>query len=205
MQTSLAVLVTMICSASSLAQEQKNAKPISAVLVIVNERGNPKLKKISFSTLRKIYNCEIKNWKNVPGSDRTDPILAYASDEISEASLLFKRLVGNVQLANCVSLISGLQSDRIIASGLAALPPDSKAKEVLQGIGIISADLKEIPKGVRVLAVSDNNAKPAGPFVAPTEEAIRSHVYPLAEKGAEHSKQHSARSGRRPVGVMLDR
>jgi ABC-type phosphate transport system substrate-binding protein len=197
-------LTTLICGAAAAGQEPNGRKPVSGVLVIVNERGNPKLKKISFSTLRKIYNCEIKSWKDVPGSDRTDPILAYASDESSEVSLFFMRRVGKVQLANCVTVISGQQSDKIIASGLAALPANSNVKEVVQGVGIISADLPEIPKGVRVLSVSDNNKKPAGPYITPSPEAIRTQTYPLSQKSIEHTDRGSEQKAGRPLEAMVE-
>lgn len=198
-------LFGLMFSASAAAQESGSQKPVSAVLVIVNERGNPKLTKISFRTLRKIYNCEIKNWKQVPGSDRTDPILAYASDENSEVSSFFKRRVGKVQLASCVTVISGRQSDKIIATGLAALPSNSKASEIVGGIGIINADLEGIPKGVRVLAVSDDNKRPIGPYVIPSPAAIRAQTYPLAQKSAEHSQRNSMRKDRRAIGAIADR
>jgi|GEM_PF-5214688 len=110
-----------------------------------------------------------------------------------------------MQLTNCVTVISGRQSDRIIATGLAALPSNSKVTEIVGGIGIISADWKEIPKGVRVLAVSDDGKRPAGPYVIPSPAAIRAQTYPLAQKSAGHSQRDSVRKAGRAGKAIADR
>lgn len=178
------LLFFAVASAAAGASATSPAKDAAgrrdAVIVLVNESGNPELSKISFSTLRKIFSCQITNWQQVPGSKRTDSIAPFRPDDNSTATKIFKQRIGGVTFGPCVTMISGPNADEIIASGLAKVPPTAKVKELTQGIGFLGW---RVPKeGSHALQIANDNKPGNGPFIAPSEQEISKRRYPLAAR-----------------------
>ena len=176
-----ALLLCALPLATAIAEPTGSGNPDAghrdAVIILVNEAGNPGLAKISFSTLRKVFSCQINNWRQVPGSKRTDAILPFRPDESSTAMKIFRKRIGNVAFGPCVTSISGPNSEEIIASGMGRVPPTANVKEISQGIGFLGW---RVPKeGSRALQVGNDNRTPAGPFVAPDQAEILKGRYPL--------------------------
>src|SRR5262249_25989324 len=155
----LSVLSMAIARAEPTSSGNAEASHRDAVIILVNEAGNPGLAKISFSTLRKVFSCQITNWQQVPGSKRTDAILPFRPDESSTAMRIFRKRIGKVTFGACVTSISGPSSEEIIASGLGKVPPTANVKEISQGIGFLGW---RVPKeGSRALQVGNDNRTPA--------------------------------------------
>ena len=173
----LSTLSLATAAAEPTAGQTAGAGHRDAVIILVNEAGNPGLAKISFSTLRKVFSCQITNWQKVPGSKRTDAILPFRPDENSTAMKIFRKRIGKVAFGSCVTSISGPNSEEIIASGLGRVPPTANVKEISQGIGFLGW---RVPKeGSRALQVGNDNRTPAGPFVSLDETEILKGRYPL--------------------------
>src|SRR5215467_12321450 len=73
--------------------ERYVTRPMKAVTFIVDTKGNPNLKYISLSTIRRIYNCSLRNWKDVPGSNRSDEIQPIALWDQDEATIFMKKRI----------------------------------------------------------------------------------------------------------------
>src|SRR5262249_24425875 len=164
-------------AAEPTASETAGAGNREAVIILVNEAGNPGLAKISFSTLRKVFSCQITNWRQVPGAKRTDPILPFPPGGKPAAIEIFRKRIGNVAFGPCVTSITGPNSEEIIARGLGRVPPTANVKEISQGIGFLGWRMPK--EGSRALQVGTDNRTPAGPFVAPDQAEILKGRYPL--------------------------
>jgi len=125
-------------------------------MVIVNESGNPQLYEISVSTLRRIFTCEITNWRDVPGSSRTDEIYAFRQDDEAPATQAFKDRVGAIEFGPCLSTLSGPKMNEIMATGLGRVPPNSKVRELVQGIGYLTSGPRQ--EGTRILRIRDGKS-----------------------------------------------
>jgi len=129
------------------------------LMVIVNESGNPQLREISVSTLRKIFTCQITSWRDVPGSSRTDEIHVFRQDDEAPATQAFKARVGAIQFGPCLSTLSGPKMNEIMATGLGRVPPNSKVRELVQGIGYLTSGPRQ--EGTRILRITDKKKKRA--------------------------------------------
>jgi len=70
-------------AAANFLQFVDHVLALDAVVIHVNDAGNPALRRMKFSTARQIWQCQSTNWTQVPDSDRTDSISVLARDEFS--------------------------------------------------------------------------------------------------------------------------
>lgn len=120
---------------------------------------------IDFSSILRIYKCEIKNWEQVPGSGKTGPIAAFRRNDQSGTTDTFKHLLGLKNFGECVQV---LQETQDIAERTAKDPNAI-------GYSGLSAKLE----GNKMLAVATSATTP---FVAPNTATIRNGSYPLSRQ-----------------------
>ncbi len=181
--TSIATLGWFVLGAVTAAAEGKtNSKPsfedyaprpMRAVTFIVDAKGNPSLTSISLSTIRKIYDCSITSWKDVPGSDRTDKILPHAT------KLLSKR-IPNFKLGDCVTTIGGPDPSAAVFFAIGTVPANKiGAVENFNAIGYLNYG--PLRDGHKALAISDDvSKKKPRPAVAPSDSSLKDKSYVLA-------------------------
>jgi ABC-type phosphate transport system substrate-binding protein len=104
---------------------------LDAVVIHVNDAGNPALTRMAFSDARQIWQCKETLWSQVPGSDRTDSILVVAQDEFSGTTDYFVSWIGGFTLTPpdtwwnhypCVNVCHGDGCTQIIGMVTANVP-----------------------------------------------------------------------------------
>ena len=162
------------------AVEEYAPRPMRAVTFIVDSKGNPTLTSISLNTIRKIYNCTLRNWKDVPGSNRTDEIFPVALGKKSEATRLLEKRIPKFELGPCVTTIIGPDPSMGVFYGIGPVRPNKfGATENYPAIGYLNYG--PLRTGQKPLAISDDlNKKKPGPAVAPSERSLKSRYYVLA-------------------------
>ncbi len=131
--------------------------------IFVNQ--NNSLKNIDFSTLVKIYSCEIKTWEQVPGSGKTGAILALRRNDQSGTTDTFKHLLGVKKFGDCIQILQETQD----------IAERTSKEENTIGYAGLSAKLE----GNKTLAIA---TQAQGPFVNPSTTTIRNESYPLSRK-----------------------
>lgn len=161
--------------------ERYESRPLKAVTFIVDTKGNASLKSISLSTIRKIYNCTLRNWRHVPGSSRTDEILPIALWEQDEATQFLKKRIPKFSLGPCVSVITGPEPSRAAYYAIGVTLPNKLGVvgEAYSAIGYLYYG--PLRTGQTPLAILDDlhGKKPAAP-VAPSEKSVENRSYALA-------------------------
>ena len=161
--------------------ERYETRPMKAVSFIVNSKGNPNLKSISLSTIRKIYNCTLRNWKDVPGSNRTDEIQPIALWEQDEATLFLKKRIPKFELGYCVTVITGPDPSRAAFYAIGVTLPNKLGVtgEAYEAIGYLYYG--PLRSGQKALAIVDDlhGKKRTAPVVA-TDASVQNHSYALA-------------------------
>ncbi|MGD0537037.1 MAG: PstS family phosphate ABC transporter substrate-binding protein [Verrucomicrobiota bacterium] len=127
--------------------------------IFVNE-DNP-LTELSLEDLAGIFGGQIKNWKEVGGSD--SPIVAYSRENSSGTYEFFKEHVLKGK-----DFSAGAQTLQGTAQVIQAVAGEKR------GIGYGGA---AYAKGVRILKVSKDKG---GPAIEPNEENVLSNTYPIS-------------------------
>jgi len=160
--------------------ERYETRPMRAVTFIVNTTGNPNLKSIKLSTLRKIYKCSLRNWKDVPGSNRTDEIQPIALWDRDEATQFLKKRIPKFELGPCVTVITGPDPSRAAFYAIGVTLPNKLGVtgEAYQAIGYLYYG--PLRSGQTPLAIVDDlhGKKRASP-VAPTDASVENRSYAL--------------------------
>src|ERR1700737_4898500 len=117
---SLALLANAV-SDSNPKPEFYKERPFRAVTFVVSAKGQPTLKSISLSTIRNIYSCKWRNWKDVPGSGRTDDILAIGLWEQEEATKRLKKMIPGFTFGPCANVYSGPDTSRAVFYAIGTL------------------------------------------------------------------------------------
>lgn len=120
---------------------------------------------MDFSTLSRIFSCEIRTWDQVSGSGKVGPINAFRRNDQSGTTDTFKHLLGFKKFGDCVTVVNDTQD----ISERTSQDPNS--------IGFAGLSAKK--EGNKTLAIS---RLPAGPFVSPNVVTIRNESYPLSRK-----------------------
>ena len=149
--------------------KSKGIEPVAHVialdgLAIFVNKSNP-LASVDFSTLIKIFSCEITSWNQVPGSGKNGPIKAYRRDDKSGTTDTFKSLVGIKTFGACVTIL--------------AETPDIADRTSTEAESIAYAGLSGKRDGNRTLAVA---SKAGSQAVEPNTTTIRNFSYPLARQ-----------------------
>jgi phosphate transport system substrate-binding protein len=122
---------------------------------------------IDIPTLKGIFqSCTINDWSLVPGSTKSGPITVFRRDDNSGTTDTFRTLVGITSFGACVSILPTTEAIADTTSN----DPTAIAYAGLSG---------ERPGANKALAVAAN---PAGPFIAPAQDSIRTFAYPLARR-----------------------
>ena len=122
---------------------------------------------IDIPTLKGIFqDCTINDWSLVPGSTKSGPITVFRRDDNSGTTDTFKTLVGITSFGACVSILPTTE----------AIADTTSTDPTAIGYAGLSGDR---PGANRALAVA---AGPAGPFVAPGQDSIRTFAYPLSRR-----------------------
>jgi ABC-type phosphate transport system substrate-binding protein len=160
--------------------ERYVSRPLKAVTFIVDTKGNPSLTSISLRTLRKIYNCTLRNWKDVPGSTRTDEILPIALWEQDEATQFLQKRIPKFALGPCVTVITGPEPSRAAYYAIGVTLPNKLGVvgEAYSAIGYLYYG--PLRSGQTPLAILDDlhGKKPAAP-IAPSEKSVENRSYAL--------------------------
>jgi ABC-type phosphate transport system substrate-binding protein len=155
-------------------------RTLKAVTFIVDAKGNPSLTSISLTTIRRIYDCTITNWKDVPGSDRTDKILPLAMiGAAADATKLLEKRISQFKLGPCVTTIAGPDPSAAVFFAIGTVPPNRiGATENFNAIGYLNYG--PLRDGHKPLAIIDDLAKKKPrPPIAPTDATIKDKSYVL--------------------------
>jgi ABC-type phosphate transport system substrate-binding protein len=157
---------------------------LDAVLILVNDDGNPSLTRMAFSDARQVWQCNETNWSQVPGSDRTDSILVLALEEFRDDTHDFvDRIGGFYQLPpdgwwsnyGCVNVCVGDGCTQIIGTFTASIP---------SSIGY--SRLPGLMSGNRDLSLCDDSQAPGTctdtDYVRQSVTTIRDRSYPLSRR-----------------------
>ena len=160
-------------------------RPLKAVTFIVDRAGNASLSSVSLSTIRKIYDCSITNWKDVPGSDRTDKILPLAMvGKSADATRLLEKQIPNFKIGPCVTTIGGPDPSAAVYFAIGKVGPNKiGAVENFNAIGYLNyGPLRDSHKA---LAISnDLGKKKSRPAVSPSDASLKDKSYVLTQ--SEH-------------------
>lgn len=115
--------------------------------------------------IRKIFNCEITKWEDVPGSSQRGPITVYRRNDASGTTDTFKHLVGVKKFGACVVILNE-------TSDIA----EKTSKEV-SAIAYAGLSAKTEKNHVLNIAKEGTTA-----FVTPTAATVRDGSYPLSRK-----------------------
>lgn len=160
--------------------ERYESRPLKAVTFIVDTKGNPTLKSVSLSTIRKIYNCTLRNWKDVPGSNRTDEILPIALWEQDEATQFLRKRIPKFSLGPCVTVITGPEPSRAAYYAIGVTLPNKLGVvgEAYSAIGYLYYG--PLRSGQTPLAILDDlHGKKRAAAVAPSDESVANRSYAL--------------------------
>jgi phosphate transport system substrate-binding protein len=120
---------------------------------------------LDFTTLSKIYTCDITSWNQVPGSGKNGPIKAYRRNDQSGTTDTFKHFVGVKNFGACVTMVN----ETADIADLTATDVDA--------IGY--AGLSAVNAKNRTVAMAQKAGQTA---VLPNTTTIRNGSYPLARK-----------------------
>jgi len=186
--TNIVVLGLFVARAVAAAESESEFKfedytprPMKAVTFIVDAKGNPSLTSISLSTIRKIYDCSITSWKDVPGSDRTDKILPLALiGREADATKLLEKRIPHFKLGDCVTTIGGPDPSSAVFFAIGTVPANKiGAVENFNAIGYLNYG--PLRDGHKALAIVDDvRKKKPGPAVAPSDSTLKNKSYALA-------------------------
>lgn len=172
--------LTAVADNGPAKSESYRPRPFKAVTVIVDAKGNPSLSFISLSTLRRIYDCTITHWKDVPGSDRSDKILPLALvGPAADGTKLLHQRIPQFKLGSCVTTISGPDPSSAVFFAIGTVPPNKLgAKENFNAIGYLNYG--PLRDGHKALAIIDDlTPKKPRTAVAPSEASIKNKSYAL--------------------------
>jgi len=157
---------------------------LDALVILVNDDGNPSLTRMAFSDAKQIWQCNETNWSQVPGSDRTDSILALALEEFRDDTHDFvDRIGGFFQLPPdawwsnypCVNVCFGDGCTQIIGTFTANIP---NSIGYSRPTGLMS--------GNRDLSLCDDSQAPGTctdtDYVRQSVTTIRDRSYPLSRR-----------------------
>ena len=177
------------------AAKTKGITPVAHVIaldgigIFVNA-ANP-LASLDFTTISKIFTCDITSWNQVAGSGKNGPIKAYRRDDKSGTTDTFKHLVGVKNFGACVTVVNETA--------------DIADRTATESDAIGYAGLSAIKSGNRELAIS----KKAGEAtVLPNTTTIRNETYPLSRKLYIYESSGSkapAGAEQELLGYLLDR
>jgi len=164
---------------------------LDAVVIHVNDTGNPALTRMAFSDARQIWQCNETNWSQVPGSDRTDSILVLARDEVcGQTDNFVSRIGGFIQTPPdmwwsnypCVNVCIGDGCTQIIGTTTASVP---------NAVGYTG--LPGLMPGNRDLLLCNDTNPPRTcadtDYVRQSLTTIRDNSYPLSRKLHMYSVQ----------------
>jgi len=159
--------------------ERYVTRPMKAVTFIVDTKGNSNLKSISLSTIRRIYNCSLRNWKDVPGSNRNDEIQPIALWDQDEATQFLKKRIPKFELGWCVTVITGPDPSRAAFYAIGVTLPNNLGVtgEAYQAIGYLYYG--PLRSGQTPLAIVDDLHGKKRP-VAPSDASVENRSYALA-------------------------
>lgn len=187
----VACILCLLCfSSATLAAESEPAprlefykeRPLRAITLVVSLKGNPSLKSISLSSIRKIYDCTWRSWKDVPGSKRSDDILPIALGEDSDTTKLLQKLIPNFRIGKCATVINGPDPSRAVFYSIGVVMPNKMGikEEALNAIGFMN--FGPLRTGQKALAIIDDiHKKKRSAAVAATEESVKNRSYPLVQ------------------------
>ncbi len=115
--------------------------------------------------LQKIYTCQVTDWRDVPGANRSGRINAFRRDDKSGTTDTFKNLVGISKFGDCVTILAETAD---IA--------DKTAKDA-SAIGYAGHSAKN--DGNKAAAISHGAGQP---YVELNVKTVRSFAYPLARR-----------------------
>ena len=157
---------------------------LDAVVIHLNDAGNPALTRMAFSDAKQIWQCNETNWSQVPGSDRTDSILVLARDEFSGTTDNFVSRIGGFNQTPpdswwnnypCVNVCRGDGCTQIIGTITANIP---------NAVGYTG--LPGLMSGNRDLALCNDTNPPRTcmdtDYVFQSIDTIRDTSYPLARQ-----------------------
>ncbi|MGY4707735.1 phosphate ABC transporter substrate-binding protein [Candidatus Bipolaricaulota sp. J31] len=130
-------------------------------IAVVVHPTNP-IDRLTTDQIRAIYTGEIRNWAELGGPDL--PIVVVSRDTASGTFEVFKKLVLKGEEVRAPGALFQPSNAAVLAS----VAPSPGAIGYI-GLGYLTADVK-------ALAIATD---PAGPFVAPSTEAVVSGAYPL--------------------------
>jgi phosphate transport system substrate-binding protein len=115
--------------------------------------------------LQKIFTCQVADWRDVPGSNRSGKINVYRRDDKSGTTDTFKNLVGISQFGDCVSVVAETSdiSDKTGSDPFAIGYAGNSAKR----------------DNNRAAKISKGNG---APYVELNVNTVRDFSYPLARK-----------------------
>jgi phosphate transport system substrate-binding protein len=122
---------------------------------------------LTFDTIRGIYNCQITDWKDVPGSGKAGLIQVFARNGASGTTDTFK------------TLITGLPATTVDASGVSQANWGACVHEVLTTEAIADATSTDATAADAIVSVARTATDTAVPA---DEETIRDFSYPLARR-----------------------
>lgn len=134
---------------------------LDAIVVLVNDRNQTA--RLDLPTLSRIYSCNLTRWEDVPGSRARGEIRAYARDERSGTTELFRAKLGLQKLGPCVK---ELESTKAVAHA-------TSSEELAIGYSGLPAQ----QTGNRAVSLAAHAGLEA---ISPSVENIRSSRYPLA-------------------------
>lgn len=188
--TWIAIFGLLVLGAVSAAAAESDSKfkfedythrPMNAVMFIVDAKGNSSLTSISLTTIRKIYDCSITSWKDVPGSDRTDKILPLALvGREAEATKLLEKRIPHFKIGDCVTTIGGPDPSAAVFYAIGTVPANKiGAVENFNAIGYLNYG--PLRDGHKALAIIDDLSKKKDrPAVAPSDSTLKNKSYVLA-------------------------
>ncbi len=115
---------------------------LDGIGIFVNA-SNP-IASLDFSTLAKIFTCDLTSWNQIPGSGKNGPIKAYRRNDLSGTTDTFKSLVGVKNFGACVTVVNetadiadrtGNEADAIGYAGLSATNGKNREVAMAQKIG----------------------------------------------------------------------
>lgn len=133
---------------------------VDLLCLIVNEK-NP-VAKLTISQLGKIYQGQIKNWKEVGGMNK--PISLYGRQPVSGTFVLFREMVVKGEYSQAMKQMAG--SAQIV---------DAVSNDIY-GIGYVGLGYVREAKGIKVLAIAQTEK---GPYFSPLV-AEELEKYPIA-------------------------
>ncbi len=121
---------------------------LDGVGVFVNKANQ--LAALDIPLIQKIFTCQITDWRDVPGANRSGRINAFRRNDVSGTTDTFKNLVGIAKFGDCVTVLAETvdiaektASDQwaIGYSGHTALRDNNKCVKIARGDGSPAVDL----------------------------------------------------------------